>query len=179
MPRLFVAIDLPEDIRDSLADLYLAIPGARWVNSDQLHLTLRFIGDVDELAFNRVMDNLRGVIFKPFLISLYGVGYFPPRRKPNVLWAGIKESPELLRLQAAIERAIVKSGCEPDHRNFHAHVTLARLRDDAPLGRITDFLAVNALFSAPGIEVTEFHLYSSTLNAEGATHHIEASYHVA
>jgi 2'-5' RNA ligase len=179
MHRLFIAIDLPEDVKDSIQDLYMAIPGARWVGSDQLHLTLRFIGDVDEPALERIVENLDTVNFEPFSIFPYGVGCFPLRRKPNVLWAGIKESPELRHLRAAVERAVVKSGVEPDRRNFHAHITMARLGDDAPLSRITDFLQAHALFAAAPVEVCEFHLYSSTLNPDGAIHRIEATYAVA
>jgi RNA 2',3'-cyclic 3'-phosphodiesterase len=179
MHRLFVAIDLPEDICDSIQDIYLAIPGARWVGSDQLHLTLRFIGEVDDNTFRAIMDSLAAITFDTFPVSLYGVGYFPLRRKPNILWVGLKKSEELLRLQGAIERAVVKAGLQPDRRNFHPHITVARLRDDAPLGRITDFLKVNALFSAGPVETNEFHLYSSTLNPEGAIHRIEATYAIA
>lgn len=176
MHRLFIAIDFPDDLRDALANICFGVPAAKWVSKDQLHLTLRFIGDADDNLFSEIEGTLHDVNASRFSLTFKGVGYFPPRRKPNVLWAGIEPCEELLHLRDSIGTLMEELGLEPEERKYHPHLTLARLRPEAPLAKITGFLSANNLFKAENVPVTEFHLYSSVLMPAGAVHTIEASY---
>ena len=178
MLRLFVAIDPPESVRLRLAGLCNGVPGARWVPPEQFHLTLRFIGDVDSGTFADIADALAGIGVAPFSLRLRGVGHFPPRSQPRVLWAGVEDSAPAARLHDKIEARLRRLGVSPDSRKFAPHVTLARLRGTR-LGKVRDYLAEHALFATESFPVSEFHLYSSQLGAGGAVHSIEASYGLA
>ena len=175
MPRLFVAIDFPDAVRLRLESLCNGVPGARWVTPEQIHLTLRFIGEVDNGVFADVAETLARIDTAPFTLRLEGVGHFPPRGQPRVLWAGVGDGAPLARLHDMLEARLRRLGLEPDRRNFAPHVTLARLKQ-ARLGKVRDFLAHCDGFATESFPVTEFHLYSSTLGARSAIHAIEASY---
>lgn len=176
MYRLFVAIDFPDEIRRHLVALCLGLPGARWVPPDQLHLTLRFIGEVDGGVFDEIIEILRSVQVPAFILSLKGLGCFPPRRTPRVLWTGIAQSERLVLLRNRIESSLVRVGIEAEGRKFSPHVTLARFREEVHLSRLTSYLAGNALFEAGPFPVDRFLLYSSRLTAKGAIHQVEAEY---
>jgi 2'-5' RNA ligase len=173
--RLFVAIDLPEETKEAISTLRNPLRGARWVEAAQLHLTLRFIGDADDVLFNKIRNNLSGITMPPFSLALRGVGYFPPKRDPKVLWAGVDRSAPLLNLQNLVEKELLRSGIEPERRSFSPHITIARLKE-TPASMIAPFLQNNSLFAAPSFSVTEFILYSSTLTSQGAIHRQEAIY---
>jgi 2'-5' RNA ligase len=175
MPRLFVAIDFPDPVREHLALVCFGLPDARWVPREQLHLTLRFIGDVEGSRFLDVRDELLNVRSAPFDLRLRGLGHFPPRGRPHVLWAGIEKSPALEALHGRVESVLVRAGLPPEARNFAPHVTLARLKG-TPARRVADYLTEHALFAAGPFPVTEFRLYSSLLSPKGAAHTLEASY---
>ncbi len=175
MYRLFVAIDLPEDVKEGLAWMTGGMPGARWIAEEDFHLTLRFIGEVDGGVFDDLSNAFESIREEGFELQLKGLGHFPPRREPKVLWAGVEPSPQLQRLRDAVDRICTRYGVERDPRKFHPHVTLARL-SGASIGRVTQFLADNAMYRSRTFPVTEFHLYSSTLHPAGATHHREHSY---
>ena len=175
MLRLFVAIDIPEDIRILMCGMGATIPGARPVPTDQLHLTLKFLGDTEPSLLTDIRQALAAIEHAPFTMSLKGVGHFPPRGTPKVLWAGVDPAMEVISLRNKVEKALAAIGIERDHRKFSAHVTLARLRN-SPLKRVTQFLAGNSLFATPAFAVREFHLYSSTLSAKGAVHTLQASF---
>ncbi len=176
MQRLFTAIDLPEPVKEGLTEICCGLPGARWVEPAQLHLTLRFIGEVDGAAFREIREALAEIALPPFPMRLQGLGYFPPRKTPRVLWVGIEQPNDPLgQLRRRIEATIVRLGLEPEHRKFAPHITVARLKE-TPMPRLAKFLAGNGLFATAPWEATTFHLYSSTLSAKGAIHTIEASY---
>jgi RNA 2',3'-cyclic 3'-phosphodiesterase len=176
MYRLFIAIDFPDEVKDALADLCFGVQGAKWVPKDQMHLTIRFIGDVDEPTYHEVSSGLSDVNASRFDIWLKSVGYFPPRNQPRVLWAGIEKNEALAELRDFVESSLRESGIAPEERKFAAHVTLARLGPSTPLGAVTDFLSANGLFSTSPLHVEEFHLYSSILTNTGAIHRREATY---
>jgi len=175
MPRLFIAIDPPVPVRDALMRLCHGVPGAKWVAPEQLHLTLRFIGEVDNGLFDDIADALGEVAAPAFTLALDGVGHFPPRGAPRVLWAGVADGDPVRRLHGRIETRLQRLGLAPDRRNFAPHVTLARLKQ-APLIKVRDYLALNAGFATEAFPVDEFHLYSSRLGSAGAAHRVEASY---
>jgi RNA 2',3'-cyclic 3'-phosphodiesterase len=171
MSRLFVAIDLPERIKDDISETYAAIPGARWMEDDKVHITLRFIGSVDHAMEERVINALSTINASRFFLTMSSVGHFPPRKEPRVLWIGIKENPELIRLQAGIERVLTGCGLEPETRKFHPHVTVARL-NGSPVERVARYISDNNLFSTEPFEVSEFVLYASHPGREG-THYTQ------
>lgn len=175
MPRLFVAVDPPEQIRDEISAIYCAIPGTRWMTDEQIHLTLRFIGEVDTSVENKVIDVLEKISISPFTISLKGIGYFPPRKEPRVLWVGMLENELLLRLQKQIERAITSLDIEPDSRKFYPHITIARL-SDPHREKIARFISENTLFATEPFEISEFYLYRSYQGKEGSHYVKEATF---
>jgi len=178
MVRLFVALSLPEEIQDRLGDLECGLPGVRWVPQDNLHLTLRFIGEVDGALARDVDEALSAIRMAGFEMTLAGVGTFGEGRKLRALWAGVEPNPELMRLQAKIEQALIRSGLPPEARKFAPHVSLARLKNGTavPPDKLQGFLHDNALFRAPPIQVEAFTLYSSFLSSSGAIYTPEADY---
>lgn len=178
MIRLFVAIDMPENVKDELAVLCTNVPGARWVPKEQIHLTLRFIGEVDGGFFREIKDALDDIKGVPFDFQLRRMGFFPPRGMPRVLWVGIDPEKETAALRNRIETCLVKMGLEPEKRKFTPHITLARLHD-TPVERLTRYMAGNGMYASDSFRVTEFHLYSSFLTPKGAYHKVEKTYPLA
>ena len=176
MYRLFVAIDMPGLVRDSISALAdLSISGAKWVPRDQLHLTLRFIGDADEKLYREIKGRLSVVGVPSFFLEVKGIGHFPPRGEARVLWAGVSNSRELEGLQAKIEKEIVNAGVDAERRRFSPHITIARLRN-VSAEKLLQLAERNREFNAGIFPVKEFYLYSSTLSREGAIHKREAVY---
>ena len=172
--RLFVAIALPDAIAASLERLQGGVPGAHWISRNRMHLTLRFIGEVDGLQATAIDDALKTVSAPPFQLALHGVGQFG-KRNPAALWAGVETNGELAHLQRKIESALQRSGLPPEARKYTPHVTLARLKG-APRGRVMDYLTDHALFAAPPFTVEGFVLYSNTLSAGGSVYRAEQAY---
>ena len=179
MTRLFVALALPEDLRRRLEMLRGGLPGARWQSAEQMHLTLRFIGEVDGAAFAEIVDALTDIEAEAFSLTLEGVGHFPPRGRARILWAGVAPNPALMRLRERTEAAITGLGFEPDGRNYAPHVTLARFASRVPTHRLQAFVSYHGPFSSGPFAVGSFELFSSHLGAGGAHYEIEASYPLA
>lgn len=158
--RLFVALDIPSDIRQRLQALAGGVPGARWVEPKSYHLTLRFIGEADQPTAEEIDAALAEVAAPGFELQLACVGQFGTGRRARLLWTGVEAAPELAHLARKIDRAVVAAGLAPEDRNFTPHVTIARLRD-APMDRVMRFLSENALFRAPPFTVGHFTLYES------------------
>jgi 2'-5' RNA ligase len=168
MQRLFVAIRPPASIRAWLLDAMGGIGGARWQRDDQLHLTLRFIGEVDRHTARDIDAALAAVRQQPFEIALSGVGVFERRGRPDAVWAAAPPRAELERLHKKIDRAIVRRGLAPEGRAYVPHVTLARLgRDAGPIGCFLEAAGHRA--SAP-FTVGSFGLFESVLVSGGATY---------
>ena len=168
MIRLFVAIEIPDDVRDELMDLQSGLPGATWSPWDNLHLTLRFIGEVPEPAVEEIAEALWQIHTEGFALRLKGVGRFGgegARSAPRLVFADIEHDGGLTRLQSKIENALRALGLEAERRKFHPHVTLARLRD-TPIGRLGNYLAEHSLFATRAFDVREFTLFSSTLGRD-------------
>jgi RNA 2',3'-cyclic 3'-phosphodiesterase len=174
MLRLFTAIEIPEALRTRLTFLQGGVPGAKWQPVENLHLTLRFIGEVDEPTAADIDQMLSGLQEKAFDLTLRGVGEFGGR-DPHALWAGVAASPALLHLVAKIESALQRMGLPAETRKYAPHVTLARLRD-APVVKVRDFLAANAAFDSGPFPVREFSLFSSFQTPRGSLYRVEQSY---
>ena len=178
MARLFVGIALPEPIVQHLSLLAGGVPGARWQRPDQLHLTLRFIGEVDGGVATDAGEALSTVKSTGFDLQLDGVGHFGERRRVRALWVGVAANPALMALQSKIERALVGAGLPPEGRKFRPHVTVARM-GQADHGRVAQFLSGHSLFGTAPWHVAAFHLYSSQLSPNGSLYRIEDSYDLA
>lgn len=175
MIRLFIGIPIASQIRQLLSSLGASIPGARPVPEDQIHLTLRFIGEVAPPEFADIRDSLEGLKAGPLNLSIRGTGHFPPRGQPRVLWAGIDPAGDVIILRNRVNNRLSLCGIQPEQRKFHPHVTLARLKNSSPK-RVAGFLAGNAQLQSPPFVVNQIRLYSSTLHPKGAIHRVEAVY---
>lgn len=175
MIRLFVAIELPDDLKERLGAMCSGVPGAKWVKPENLHLTLRFIGEVSEGRIGDIDAALAAVRSPAFDLTLADTGHFSSRRTARVLWVGVEKNEVLMQLQGRVEAACVGAGLEPEGRKYAAHITLARLNKSPP-SKVQAFLAANAMFKAPPFPVTEFILFSSFLGRNGAIHREEAVY---
>jgi RNA 2',3'-cyclic 3'-phosphodiesterase len=174
MPRLFVAIDLPDEVKDVLAPLAPELPEARWVPPEQLHLTLRFIGDVGPETFAAIETALSALSFRRFPLTLRGVGHFPPGKRPRVLWVGMDQCDPLMQLQQELELALLDAGIAPDERRFSPHITVARLKETHPAA-VFGFETRHQDLACSTFEVDEVILYSSVLTKQGAIHNREAA----
>lgn len=174
MIRLFTAIQLPESLRTRLSLLQGGVPGARWAPVANLHLTLRFIGEVNETVGNDIDDVLSELRSPALQLRLKGVGEFGGR-DPHALWAGVVPNEALMRLAAKIESALQRLGLPAETRKYMPHVTLARLRD-APIGKVREFLSAHSLFDSGPFAVHGFALYSSHPSSNGSLYRVERTY---
>jgi RNA 2',3'-cyclic 3'-phosphodiesterase len=174
MIRLFAAVDIPESVRMRLSFLQGGVPGAKWSPSENLHLTLRFIGDVDEATASDIDDALSGLRSPAFDLTLKGVGEFGGS-EPHALWAGVAPCPGLNHLVAKIERALQRIGRPAEMRKYLPHVTLAYLKD-AQIGRVVEFLASHAAFDSGPFAVRTYSLFSSHQSARGSLYRAERTY---
>ena len=172
--RLFVALALPDQIADGLAMLQAGVPGANWQTREQLHLTLRFIGDVDGRDATAADDALSLIEAPKFSLALKGVGEFGGKT-PYALWTGVRDREPVAFLQRKIETALQRAGLPPEQRKFLPHVTLARLKG-SPRGRVMDFLTDHALYASRPFDVEAFILYSSVLTPNGSLYRAERAY---
>lgn len=177
MPRLFTALEIPADIAFSLSLLRGGLPGARWIDPENFHITLRFIGDIDRAVAGEVADSLMRISRPGFEICLDGLGAFGGR-KPHSLYAGVRGSPQLKELQGEHERLMQRLGLEPERRKFTPHVTLARLRGSTQPD-VADYLALRGRFVTPPFPVGRFVLLSSRDSRGGGPYVMEEAYTLA
>lgn len=176
--RLFVALDLPFEIKALLEGLVEGIQGARWVPSENYHLTLRFIGEVPPFRAEEIDAALAGLRGKCFPLRLHGVGTFAKGGNDVALWVGVEKTDALALLQGKIETALQRAGLEPEKRRFTPHVTLARL-DNAVPSKLVSFVQRHNLFRAGPIPVEHFTLFSSRLGKEASVYTPEVDYALA
>jgi 2'-5' RNA ligase len=175
--RLFVAIDLPASLQKILVDLNPKIPGVRWTEQEQMHLTLGFFGDVPEDTDLKLREKLSAIEFGAFFLPITGIGCFPPKGLPKIIWVGVgRGHPHLFQVYKRVQEAAFASGFEPELRPWHPHITLARCREINP-GMVRNFVKKNVDFDAGIVRVAAFHLYSSKLAPAGAIHTCELSVH--
>jgi RNA 2',3'-cyclic 3'-phosphodiesterase len=174
MHRLFVALRPPPEMRAQLLGLMGGVPGARWQTDDQLHLTLRFIGDVDRPQANDIAASL-GAIDRPRpAIALRGAGSFAHKGRVHSVWAGVAPDEALHQLHDRVSRALVQAGVAIEQRAFRPHITLARLGRGA--GSVEPFLSRVAGLSSPSVTIDAFILFESRLGHEGAAYEAIARY---
>lgn len=172
--RLFVGLSIPRVVADGIFLIQAGVPGAHWQTREQLHLTLRFIGEVDGRDASAIDDTLSLISAPSLSLTLHGIGEFGGKN-PHALWAGVRDAQALNHLHRKIENAFQRIGLPADERKFTPHVTLARLRG-APRERVIDYIADHALYTSPAFDVREFILYSSTLTPNGSVYVPERVY---
>lgn len=168
MHRLFVGLRPPAQIRQRLLALMGGVPGARWQDDDQLHITLRFVGEVERPVAEDVALALGQVRFPPVEVSLGGVGIFGSRGRINALWAGIRPHEALTQLHRKVDQALVRLGLEPERRSYLPHITLARMV--SPESLADTFLAHHAALASEPFVLTHFLLFESHLGREAASY---------
>jgi RNA 2',3'-cyclic 3'-phosphodiesterase len=174
MLRLFVGIGFPPELKLRLSLLCSGIPKARWVDPGNLHLTLRFIGEIAEDIAADVDEALARLRARRFALQIAGTGVFGGDR-PRNLWVGVERSPELVALRDKIEHALTRTGLPPEPRKFAPHVTLARLHNP-PLDKLAEFLAAHAGFRAEPLPVDVFSLIASYPTKAGSVYEDQADY---
>lgn len=174
MPRLFTGIEIPSQIAQGLSMLRGGLPEARWIDPENYHITLRFIGDVDGAMGRDVMQMLGGVRRAPFEITLDRLDQFGGR-KPRAVFAGATPIAALIELQAEHERILQRLGLPPESRKFSPHVTLARLRETSA-HQVADYLSSRAPLRSSPFPVSRFVLFSSKASTGGGPYVVEAAY---
>ena len=176
MPRLFTGLEVPAEIGHTLSNLRGGLPGARWIDPENYHVTLRFIGDIDGVSANEIASMLFRINRKPFEVKVQGLTSFGGK-KPRAVVASVVPSRPLIELQAELERLMQRVGLEPE-RKYKPHVTLARLRA-ASSRQVADYLASHQPFRSTPFPVSRFVLYSSRASVGGGPYVVEAEYPLA
>ena len=174
MPRLFTGLELPAQVIQALSLMRGGLPGARWIDPENYHLTLRFIGDVDSVTAREVAFMLGQVRRKDFELRLDGLTSFGGH-KPRAVVATLAPSPALMELQAEHERLMQRVGLEPEGRKYTPHVTLARLRDSSPR-QVAEYLGERASFRSAPFRIERFVLFSAREVVGGGPYVVEADY---
>ena len=174
MHRLFVAIRPPEPIRDLLIDAMDDSSDFRWQEDEQLHLTLRFVDEVERPLANDLADALSRTRAQPFVLRIDGVGRFE-QRSSGALWAGVEPKAPVAALAAKVERVCQQVGIEPERRAFFPHITLARWKGRRTR-EVADYLDRKRGLSSPPFDIAEFILFESRLSRHGAHYEPVATY---
>jgi 2'-5' RNA ligase len=174
MPRLFTALEIPLMMRTRLSLMRAPLHGAKWVQPENMHITLRFAGDIDGRTADDFADQLADIDVAPFAVTIVGAGAFGGR-DPRILWAGVEAGPELEALYRANERTARAAGLEPDPRGFKPHVTLARMRG-VRQSSVARFLEEYGDLRLEPFTVTRFVLLSARPGSGGPPYGIEAEY---
>jgi 2'-5' RNA ligase len=174
MPRLFIGLEVPDLVGQGLSFLRGGLPGARWIDPDNYHVTLRFLGDIDDRTANEIELLLGSIRQSDVEVVLDGLDVFGGAR-PRSLFVRVKPSPELTELQADLERLSRRAGLPAESRKFTPHITLARLRDVSPRA-VADWLSMNGGIFGQKFRPESFVLFSSRTSTGGGPYIAEATY---
>lgn len=174
MPRLFTALEIPPQLAAELSALRGGLSGARWIDAQNYHMTLRFIGDIDDAAARDVYQELARIHRPSFTVTIEGLAAFGGG-KPRALVARAKSAQPLLELQAEQERVLRRVGITPEPRKFTPHVTLARLKCASP-SAVADYLGTRGLFREGKFIADRFVLFSAKASVGGGPYVVEAAY---
>jgi 2'-5' RNA ligase len=174
MPRLFTGLEVPKEVALQLSFLRGGLPGARWIDQQNYHVTLRFIGDIDDVLAREIALLLDQVKRRQFDVRFDEVAAFGGRR-PRAIIAAVSAAPALTELQAEHERIMQRVGLEPEGRKYTPHVTLARLRGSSSR-QVADYLAARGPLNGLKFPVSRFVLFSSRNSVGGGPYVAEAEY---
>ena len=174
MPRLFTALEIPTDAALSLSFLRGGLPSARWVDPENYHLTLRFIGDIEARLADEIVAELDRIDRPGFTIALDGIAAFGSK-KPHSIYAGVTASPDLVELQADIDRLCRRLGVPADNRKFVPHVTVARLRQPKA-EEVARYLALRGNFRSTPFRASRFGLFSARESVGGGPYILEEAF---
>lgn len=174
MPRLFIAVEIGREAALSLSLLRGGLPPARWIDPENYHLTLRFIGDIDTRTADEIVASLDRIERPAFDVSLQGLGVFGSK-KPHSVYAGVSPSPDLERLQGDVDRAVRRLGLPAEAKKFTPHVTLARLRN-ARAEEVAHYLSTRGGFRTQPFPVRRFCLFSSRDSVGGGPYVMEEAF---
>ena len=174
MPRLFTGLEIPSDLAMDLSMLRGGISGARWIEAENYHLTLRFIGDIDDPTAREIHATLEKIRRPPFVVTIEELSSFGGA-KPRALVARAKPATPLVELHAQQERLMRRLGIAPEPRKFTPHVTLARLRAASCAG-VAEYLSARGYFLSRRFEAKRFVLFSSRALSGGGPYVVEAAY---
>jgi len=175
--RLFTGLEVPATVGDLLAGLRGGLHGARWIDPENYHITLRFIGDIDERTADEVAAALARVRRPGIALRLAGLGSFGSA-KPHSLYARVEPTPQLAELQSEHERILQRLGLPPESRKYTPHVTLARLRGTSA-GEVAHWLATAGVFASPSFLAHRFVLFSARASVGGGPYIVEEAYPLA
>jgi RNA 2',3'-cyclic 3'-phosphodiesterase len=176
MLRLFIGLELPTRIQDHLVPLCSGVKNARWVDAHNMHITLAFIGEVDEATLPDLHDSLSDIRFDPFDLSLAQVDCFESRGKATVLWAGVDGDVDALtRLHFKVQNAISAVGLCPERRKYKPHVTLAWLKK-TPKENVMSFIENHNSLCTEHFSISHFSLFRSHLSRHGADYQVLEKY---
>lgn len=174
--RLFIAIELPNGLKNELKSIQEPAEGIRWQAAEQLHITLKFLGDTTADRVKDLKQRLSNIQSPSFSISVKGLGKFPKKGNPKVIWAGVSKPKKLLHLQEKVEKACLKLGFEKGRRRFIPHITLGRVNKE---GEVEAYRVLRETFTYPEkIIVNHFTLFESHLSPEGARHKVLERYEI-
>lgn len=173
--RMFIAISLPGETKERLHRLMKPLDGVRWQNPEQLHITLKFLGDTASGQVKELVKNLNMVEQAPFPFAIKGLGYFPEGEQPRVIWTGIEDDSAFVKLHRSVENACKKTGFSREKRPYRPHITLGKVKG-ASKDEITSFITRNKDVYIGDIPAEEFILYESRLQSDGAVHEPSARF---
>lgn len=175
MKRLFIGIGLPDKVKKETGLLGISLPNSRVVDQEQLHITLRFLGETEGSTNLDIREVLNQICYSKFYIRLKGTGVFPNGKIPRILYSGISPTEEITTLKRKIDNQLVTLAIPREKKKYIPHVTLARLKNSPPK-QIGHWLSISSLYQSESFEITSFNLYSSLLTPKGVIHTIEESY---
>ena len=175
MIRLFVGIELPDELRQRMALIQTGVERAQWVATENIHLTLRFIGKISGDVVADALDALETIHAPTFSLTVDGAGHFESRKRLRALWLGVEKADALISLRNRIESALVRAGLEPEQRKYKPHITIARINNGSP-GMARGWLSANTMFRAVPFTVANFVLFSSHLGRDKAIYTPEAEF---
>lgn len=173
--RLFIALPLPNAVRSALAQICGGVAGTRWIEPENFHITMRFVGNVGRGEVDDLHTELSAIRFPEFEIALRGIGLFERRSHVHMLWAGIDMGESVIELHDRIETAVLRAGLPREPRKFKPHITLCRFKPQS-MPDIGPFLEMNNAFSTPPFTIGQFNLYQSQLGHGGARYDVLSEY---
>ncbi len=173
MYRLFIAVPIPDNVKNIITERYSGIQRVKWMDRENLHITLEFLGDISSDDYYKIIEVLKEISFNSFNLSLKDIGTFSKRGKIGTVWVGLNDNTHLIELNSIIKNRLNRAGLHIKTGHYRPHITIARLRKGCREDEIISFLKYNHNFSSHIFEVKNFKLYSSTIYPEGSRYKIE------